>query len=477
MTEPRPRGARHRLDRRIAALAVPALGALVAEPVFTLIDSAMIGHLGAAPLAGLAAAASILQTAVGLMVFLAYAATPLVARRLGQGRPAEALAAGIDGLWLALVTGIALALAGWWAADPLVAVLTPDAAVTAQAHAYLRVSLFGLPAMLVVLAATGVLRGLQDTKTPLVVVAAGMAANVALNALFIYGLGWGVAGSALGTVIVQCCMGLVLAGIVVRRARAVGAGLGPEWAGVGRSMREGGWLFLRTATLRAALLATVWLAARLGTDTLAGYQVLFSLFSALGMAFDALAVAGQALVGLELGERERRRREQAPVDAPPSSSADRQATPFGVHAVSRRLQQWGLLVGGGLTIVFVLISPWAGRAFTSEPGVLSMLTPGLIAMGVTLPLAGYVFVLDGILIGAGDGRYLALAGLLNLVGMAVWMAAVLWLLGGLAGAGGTMIADRWKLVAVWSCFGGGLMIMRALTLGLRLRGDRWAQRV
>ncbi|KAB1657475.1 MATE family efflux transporter [Pseudoclavibacter sp. CFCC 11306] len=461
MTEPR-----HSLDRRITALAVPALGALVAEPVFTLIDSAMIGHLGAAPLAGLAAAASILQTAVGLMVFLAYAATPLVARRLGQGRPTEALVAGIDGLWLALLTGVALAVVGWWVADPLVAMLTPDAEVASHAHAYLRVSLFGLPAMLVVLAATGVLRGLQDTKTPLVVVAAGMGANVGLNAFFIYGLGWGVAGSALGTVVVQCGMGFVLAGIVVRRARAVGAGLRPEWAGVGRSMREGGWLFLRTATLRVALLATVWLAARLGTDTLAGYQVLFSLFSALGMAFDALAVAGQALVGLELGERERQRRESADARAPEGSPT----APFGVRVVSRRLQQWGVLVGAALTVVFVAASPWAGRAFTSDPGVLSMLTPGLIAMGVTLPLAGYVFVLDGILIGAGDGRYLALAGLLNLAGMAVWMAAVLWLLDG------DMVADQWKLVAVWSCFGGGLMIMRALTLGLRLRGDRWVQR-
>lgn len=438
------------LDRRILALAVPALGALVAEPLFVLVDSAMIGHLGAAPLAGLAAASTVLQTAIGLMIFLAYATTPLVARRLGQGRRDLALAAGVDGLWLAAGIGVALSVLGLALGDRVLRPFTSDSEVLAQASGYLHVSLIGVPAMLLVLAATGVLRGLQDTRTPLLVVVVGVAANVALNALFIYGLGWGVAGSAAGTVLAQIGMACALVAVVVRQAVGVGAELRPRWQGVGRSMMDGGWLFLRTLALRAALLITVWFASTLGTATLAGYQVVFTMFTALGMAFDALAVAGQALIGLELGggdERGVRR----------------------VRAVQRRLQWWGVLVGAALTVAFVAVAPWLGRAFTSDGGVLATLTPGIVAMGLTLPLAGYVFVLDGILIGAGDGRYLAVASVVNLLVMAPWMLAVGW-----AHAAG-WIAPAWSLVAVWSCFGVVYMAMRALTLGLRARGTAWLQ--
>lgn len=186
------------LDRRIRQLAVPALGALVAEPLFVLVDSAMIGHLGATPLAGLSIASTVLQTAIGLMIFLAYATTPLVARRLGQGHRDLALSAGVDGLWLAAAIGVVLAVAGALFGTPVLGLFTTDPEVLAQASAYLHVSLVGVPAMLLVLAATGVLRGLQDTRTPLLVVVLGVIANIALNALLIYGLGWGIAGSAAG---------------------------------------------------------------------------------------------------------------------------------------------------------------------------------------------------------------------------------------------------------------------------------------
>ncbi len=194
------------IDRDILRLAVPALGALVAEPLFLLTDTALVGHLGADPLAGLGVASAILQTAVGLLIFLAYATTPAVARRLGGGDRPGAIKAGIDGMWLALGIGVVLALLAWPAAGPLVQLFGSTAAVSDEATTYLTISLIGLPGMLVVIAATGLLRGLQDTRTPLIVAVAGFAANAALNAVLIYGAGWGIAGSAAGTVVAQWAM-------------------------------------------------------------------------------------------------------------------------------------------------------------------------------------------------------------------------------------------------------------------------------
>src|SRR5665647_440053 len=194
---------RQPVDREILRLAVPAVGALIAEPLFLLADSAMVGHLGTTPLAGLGLASAALQTIIGLMVFLAYSTTPAVARWLGAGDRQRAVSVGIDGLWLALGLGVALAAAGWFATPALVGAFGAEPAVTASAETYLGISMFGLPAMLLVFAATGLLRGLQDTRTPLWVAGIGFAANILLNLLFIYGLGIGIAGSAIGTVIAQ----------------------------------------------------------------------------------------------------------------------------------------------------------------------------------------------------------------------------------------------------------------------------------
>lgn len=251
---------RRPVDREILRLAVPALGALVAEPIFLLADSAMVGHLGVAPLAGLGIASAVLQTIVGLMVFLAYSTTPAVARRLGAGDERSAVAAGVDGCWLALVLGVVLAGAGWAASPYLVSLFGASSEVSEQATQYLSLSMLGLPAMLLVYAATGLLRGLQDTRTPLAVAVAGFAANIVLNYLFIYVAGLGIRGSAFGTVAAQWAMVLVYVIIVARHARRVGASLLPHHTGIGRTARAGGWLFLRTASLRAAMLLAVFAA-------------------------------------------------------------------------------------------------------------------------------------------------------------------------------------------------------------------------
>ena len=435
------RTARRAIDHSIASLAIPALGALVAEPLFLIVDSALIGHLGAEPLAGLAIASTILQTAVGLMIFLAYATTPLVARRRGAGDLRGAVQAGIDGLWLALGLGAVLGVALWAVSTPLVGFFGTDAGVASQAVTYLAVSCAGLPAMLVVFAATGLLRGLQDTRTPLFIATLGFAANALLNWWFIYGLGWGIAGSAWGTVAAQWAMVVVYLVVVTVHARRHGASLLPHRDGLSSAGRSGGWLFVRTIGLRAALMLTVAAAASHGTVATAGYQVVFTIFSTAAFALDALAIAAQALVGDALGARNAERARQ----------------------VLRRTVFWGLACGAAIGLVLAATSPILGRVFSSDPEVLTVLPPSLLVLGLSLPLGGFVFVLDGVLMGAGDARYLAWTSLVNL---AVYLP-VLWAVTVLVPTG--TIA----LVALTAAFTVVFMLARALTLGLRARGERW----
>lgn len=430
-------------DREIVRLALPALGALIAEPLFLLTDTALVGHLGSVPLAGLGVASVILQTALGLLIFLAYATTPTVARRLGAGDRTGAIRAGIDGIWFALFVGIALALVGIPTVRPLAAAFGTELAVTDAASTYLLVSLVGLPGMLIVIAATGLLRGLQDTRTPLVVAVLGFAVNAGLNALFIYGFGWGVAGSAAGTVVAQWGMAAVYVTIAIRAARASGASLRPGLDGVGRTARSGAWLLVRNASLRFAMIATVSAAASSGVTGLATLQVALTVFSTLAFALDALAIAGQALVGHSLGSGEVER----------------------VREVTRRLMVFG--VGGGvlLGVVVAALAPVLAPVFSSDAGVQQALPPVLLAMAIGVPLAGFVFVLDGVLLGAGDVRYLAIAGVVNLV---VYLVVLLLV-------EGRVDQGTDATVALWLAFGLGFIGIRAITLGVRAVGTRWTR--
>lgn len=429
------------LNRSILRLAVPALGALIAEPLFLIVDAAMVGHLGVAPLAGLGIASAVLQTIVGLMVFLAYSLTPAVARRYGAGQPGRALSVGIDGMWLALALGAVLAAVGSIVTPLVVDVFGAAPDVAENARVYLSISMWGLPAMLVVFAATGLLRGLQDTVTPLWIAGVGFAANAALNALFIYGLGWGIAGSAIGTVAAQ--WGMVGAYVVVVRAlaRRHDASIRPQREGWSGTARSGGWLFLRTLSLRVAFLATVAVATGLGSAELAGWQIAFTIFSTAAFALDALAIAAQALIGHALG-------------------ADETET---VQRVLGRTSAWGIWFGVGVGAVLAASSGVIGLVFTGDAEIAALVQPALLVLAVAQPLAGFVFVLDGVLIGAGDARYLALAGVLNLVPYAPALALVALF------AGGGPAGLAWLAAS----FFGVYMLARAVTLGLRVRGRAW----
>jgi putative MATE family efflux protein len=427
--------------REILRLAVPAFFALIAEPLFLLADSAIVGHLGVEQLAGLGLATTVLQTAVGLMVFLAYGTGPAVARYLGAGKMGHAMSAARDGAWLALLLGLALAAAGWAAAPGIIGVLGGPAQVQAYAVEYLVWSMPGLIGMLLVFAGTGALRGLQDTHTPLVVATAGFTGNIALNLAFVYGLGWGIAGSAIGTSVAQLGMAAVYLAIVLKRMRHEGVATAPTARGLLAAAHVGSWLMLRTLTLRAAIFAAVVVAAQQGPENLAAHQLAMTLFSFLAFALDALAIAAQALIGKELG----------------ASNAAR------ARELTATMVRWALGFGVLTGILLAASAPWIGWVFTPERGVHEALWPALLVLAASQPVCGYVFVLDGVLIGAGDARYLALAGVLNLV---VYAPLVVWV--GMSGVGGPA-----GLMWLWAAFAGGYMLARAVTLGVRARSDAW----
>ncbi|MFK4224514.1 MATE family efflux transporter [Streptomyces sp. NPDC019890] len=431
-----PKALRRRHDREIVALAVPAFGALVAEPLFVMVDSAIVGHLGTHQLAGLGVAAALLMTAVSVFVFLAYATTAAVARRVGAGDLAAAVRQGMDGIWLALFLGTVVVAVTLPTAPWLVQAFGASDTAAPYATTYLRISSLGIPAMLIVLAATGVLRGLQDTRTPLYVAVGGFTANAALNAGLVYGAGLGIAGSAWGTVIAQVCMAAAYLIVVVRGARRHGASLRPDAVGIRASAQAGVPLLVRTLSLRAVLLIATAVAARLGDIEIAAHQIVLALWSLMAFALDAIAIAGQAIIGRYLG----------------ADDAE------GARQACRRMVQWGIATGVVLGILVVVARPLFIPLFTSDSAVHDTLLPALLVVAVSQPIAGVVFVLDGVLMGAGDGRYLAGA---MLVTLAVFAPVALLV----PMVGGGLTALWWAMTL--------MMTVRMLTLWLRMRSGRW----
>ncbi|MDT9695586.1 MATE family efflux transporter [Streptomyces sp. P17] len=431
-----PKAIRRRHDREIIALAVPAFGALVAEPLFVIADSAIVGHLGTAQLAGLGVASALLMTAVSIFVFLAYATTAAVARRVGAGDLQAAIRQGMDGIWLALILGAGVIVVVLPTAPFLVELFGASDTAAPQATTYLRISALGIPAMLVVLAATGVLRGLQDTRTPLYVAIAGFVANAVLNVGLVYGADLGIAGSAWGTVIAQCGMAAAYLVVVVRGASKHQASLRPDAAGIRASAQAGVPLLVRTLSLRAILMIATAVAANLGDADIAAHQIILSLWSLLAFALDAIAIAGQAIIGRYLG----------------ANDAE------GARAACRRMVEWGIAAGVVLALLVVITRPLFLPLFTSDPVVKETALPALLMVALSQPICGVVFVLDGVLMGAGDGPYLAWAMVLTLA-VFTPVALLVPVLGG-------------GLTAVWGAMT-LMMTVRMLTLWLRARSGRW----
>ncbi|TDD03045.1 MATE family efflux transporter [Nonomuraea deserti] len=422
-------------DREILRLAVPAFGALVAEPLFLLADYAIVGHgLGTTAVGALGVAGAVLATLVNLCVFLAYGTTAAVARQSGAGNHERAMRSGVDGIWLALGIGVALIAVCWPLAPAIVEVFGAAQEQSAEAVTYLRISLLGAPGMLVVLAGTGVLRGLQDTATPLVVAVGSFALNAALNAWFVLGLEWGIAGSAWGTVLAQTLGAAVYLVVVVRGALRLRTALTPRLEGLKQAGTVGFALLVRTACLRAALLVATMIATRMGQAELAAFAIATQVWTLLAFALDAIAIAGQAITGRSLG------------------AGDVAAT----RAATRRMVQWGTWSGIVLGVLVIAARPLLPGLFDADPAVTTLLLAVLWPVALFQPVCGVVFVLDGVLIGAGDQRYLAWAG--------VWTT--------LAYLPAALLATGFGVVALW-CALGVWMFARLVALVRRAAGTAW----
>lgn len=433
MRQQRPSAAH---DREILRLAIPAFGALAAEPLYVLADTAIVGHLGTRPLGGLGVAGAVLTVAFGIFNFLAYGTTATVARRIGAGDRKAAAEHGVAGVWLALGLGVALAAVGLALSGPIVSAMGASARVAPYARTYLRISLLGAPFVLAALAGTGYLRGLQDTRTPLVIALSANAANLVLEVVLVYGLHLGIAGSAWGTVIAQIAASLAYLAIVRRNVRRSQASARPAFAHLRAAGAVGAYLVVRTGSLLLAFTAATSIASRIGDAQVAAHQIAFQLWLLLALCLDAIAIAGQAIVGRALG------------------AGDATLT----RATSRRMLQWGVMVGLVLGLLVLAGDPLLTLVFTRDGAVRAELRPVLVAVALMQPLGGAVFVLDGILIGAGDVRYLALA----MAGATLCFVpcAILVLV---TGAG---------LIALWSALF-VFMFARLYGMGRRYRGNRW----
>ncbi|MGA9748465.1 MAG: MATE family efflux transporter [Nocardioides sp.] len=417
-------------------MAVPALGALLAEPVFLLADSAIVGRLGTSQLAGLGIASAVMLNAVFLCIFLAHGTTAAVARRAGAGDLGRAYSLGIDGIWLAVAIGLGLATTGIPLAPELVDLLGASGTAAPYAVTYLRISLLGLPAMLVVLAATGALRGLKDTRTPLLATGLAAIANIPLNLVLVYPLGLGIAGAALGTVIAQAGAAAWLGTVVVRGAGRHAASLRPDRPGIKAAARANAPLFARTVLLRISLLIMTFVAAAHGDTALASHQIAFTLWYLLAMPPEACAIASQALVGHALGAGE----------------------PDTARATSRRALAWGFGSGLATAALLLALRPVYVPLFTTDAAVRDLVWALAVVVAASQPVGALLYVLDGILIGAGDTRYLAGAMLVALVAFLPLAGAVL--------------ATEAGVVALWWALSGWLLA-RQLAVVLRYRSGAW----
>jgi putative MATE family efflux protein len=374
-------------DREILALAVPAFGSLVAEPLYVLVDTAVVGHLGTPQLGGLAVASSVLLTGYALCVFLAYGTTATVARLLGAGDEREAAHQAVQGMWLALLIGAVLVPAGLLGGGSMVRVLGATDEVAHHADVYLRISVLGAPALLLTLAGMGYLRGERDTRTPLVVAIGTNVLNLGLELLLIPGLGYGVGASAAATVIAQWVGALVYIARVLRPVRVLGVPIGPDWRSLRRLLRAARDLFVRTAALRGSFTLATAVAARLGPVDVSAHEVAFQVWFFLALALDAVAIAGQALIGRALG----------------AGSADQ------ARALGRRMLELGVGFGVACGVLIVLLRPVLPQLFSDDPAVVALSGFLLWFVAAMQPVNAIVFVLDGILIGAGDQGFLARA--------------------------------------------------------------------
>ena len=419
-------------DREILRLAVPALGALASEPLYVLVDTAIVGHLGTTELAALAIAAAVLTTAFTVFNFLTYGTTARVARLHGAGRVREAEALGMQAFWLGLGVGLLLLVLIAALAPALAALMGGQGRVAEGATAYLRIAALGAPAFMLAASGQGYLRGISDLRTPLVILVSAHGANIVLDVVFVYGFGWGLEGSAWATVVAQLGMGAGFA-----RAQSRGGWRRPRPAEMRSLMRIGGEIAVRTTALLGSFLVATAVLGRVGPASLGAHQIVFQLFVFLALVLDAVAIAGQIMVGRMLGAGD----------------------PAGAREAATRMIGWSVLAGTLFGAGLLALGDVVPRLFTSDPAVIERAGQIWWLFAVAMPANAAVFALDGILIGAGDTRFL-MWGMLAAAALYIPVALL-------------SLRNGWGIEGVWWGLV-GLIAVRLLTCAVRFRSDAWA---
>ncbi|GEL17851.1 MATE family efflux transporter [Pseudonocardia asaccharolytica] len=432
--------------RAVLRLAAPALPVLAAEPLYLLVDTAVVGRLGAVPLAGLAVAAVIFAQVTTQLTFLSYGTTARAARLQGAGRRSAAVAEGVQATWLAMAVGLVVLVVGQLVARPVAGVLGDGGAVADAAVSWLRIALFGAPLVLVTLAGNGWMRGVQDTARPMRYVLAGNGLSALACPFLVHGAGswqgWGLEGSAVANVLAQTVVaGLFLAALWRERAAAPPdqpVRLRPELRLLRAQLGLGRDLVLRSLSFQACFLSATAVAARFGAPSVAAHQIVLQLWVFQALVLDAVAIAAQALVGAALG----------------AGGADR------ARALARQVARYGLYLGVGFGILFAALSTTLPAAFTSDAAVLALVPVAWWFFAAMQPVAGVVFALDGVLLGAGDAAFLRNS---TLLAAGLGFLPLIWV---------SLLAG-WGLAGIWTGLT-AFMLIRLAAVTLRTRSGRWA---
>ena len=423
-------------DREILRLALPAMAALAADPLLSLVDTALVGRLGAVPLAALGIDTAVFTTLFFAFNFLTYGTTAAVARRRGAADPEGAATYAVQALWLAVGFGTVTMLALLAAAPWIVRAMGASGQVVAPALLYLRLRAIAAVPLLVLQVGHGAFRGMKDTRTPLVITVVVNVVNGVVSWVLIYPVGLGIAGAAIGTVVAE--VGAAAAFLVLGRRRMAPASLAIDPAAMRAIVRVSRDLFLRTASLLAGLLVTTAVAARMGTTVVAAHQIARELWTMLALVLDGFAIAAQAMIATALGARDVAR----------------------ARAESRRLLWWGLGAGALIGAVYLPLEQWLPRVFTGDAQVIAGVSSVWVLVAALQPIGGVVFVLDGVLMGAGDFRFLfwstAVAALAFLAPVSI---GALWF--------------DWGLQGVWAGMA-ALMGVRLIAMVGRWRTGAWA---
>ncbi|BBY48278.1 MATE family efflux transporter [Mycolicibacterium arabiense] len=423
--------------RRIAGLAFPALGVLAAEPLYLLFDLAVVGRLGALALAGLAIGGLILSLVASQLTFLSYGTTARSARYFGAGERDSAVGEGVQATWLAVGLGLLVVAVVQVCAVPLLGVIADGGEIADEALPWLRIAIFGAPAILISLAGNGWMRGVQDTVRPLRFVVFGFAVSAVLCPLLVYGwLGMPrleLAGSAVANLVGQWlaallfCRALLAEGVPLR----IDVGILRAQVVMGRD------LLVRTLAFQACFVSAAAVAARFGAAAVAAHQVVLQLWSFLALVLDSLAIAAQSLVGAALGAGQL------------------------AHAksVAWRVTVFSTLAAAVLAAAFAAGASVVPTLFTSDRSVLDEIDVPWWFLVAQLPVAGIVFALDGVLLGAGDAKFMRNA---TLASALIGFLPPIWL----------SLAFGWGLLGIWA----GLttfMALRLVFVGWRAASGRW----